>query len=145
MRSVVDGRLELTPKVEEHLDLCLDCRSCETACPSGVQYGRLIEPFRASQHESAAKAGRAVNKDWFHRFILYGLFPFPRRMRWALVPAALMQKLGLDRLLERSGLTKFLPVELRRMQRFLPRLVPGGPALPEFLPAIGPRRARVAP
>src|SRR6516162_10854821 len=35
MRSVVDGRLELGPRVEEHLDLCLDCRSCETACPSG--------------------------------------------------------------------------------------------------------------
>src|SRR5262249_4916911 len=45
MRSIVDGRLDLTPRVERHLDLCLDCRACETACPSGVQYGRLIEPF----------------------------------------------------------------------------------------------------
>src|SRR5476651_1147989 len=54
MRSVVDGRLELSPKVAGHLDLCLDCRSCETACPSGVQYGRLIEPFRASQRHAAA-------------------------------------------------------------------------------------------
>src|SRR5438445_684328 len=120
MRSVVDGRLELTPKVEKHLDLCLDCRSCETACPSGVQYGRLIEPFRASQHESAAKAGRAVNKDWFHRFILYGLFPFPRRMRWALAPAKVMQLLGIDRFLEATGLVRLLPQRLRRMQRFLP-------------------------
>jgi glycolate oxidase iron-sulfur subunit len=144
MRSVVDGRLELGPKVAEHLDLCLDCRSCETACPSGVQYGRLIEPFRASQRRADAKAGRAQNGDWFHRFILYGLFPFPARMRWALVPAALMQKLGVDRLLEKTGLTRLLPERLRRMQRFLPRLVPGGPALPEFLPAIGTRRARVA-
>ncbi len=144
MRSVVDGRLELGPRVEEHLDLCLDCRSCETACPSGVQYGRLIEPFRASQRNADAKAGRARNGDWFHRFILYGLFPFPRRMRWALVPAAFMQKLGLDRLLEKSGLTRLMPERLRRMQRFLPRLVPGGPALPQFLPAIGTKRARVA-
>src|SRR5882724_900087 len=125
MRSVVDGRLELSGKVSEHLDLCLDCRSCETACPSGVQYGRLIEPFRASQRNADAKAGRARNGDWFHRLILYGLFPFPTRMRWALVPAALMQKLGLDRLLESSGLTRLLPERLRRMQRFLPRLVPG--------------------
>src|SRR5882724_8771924 len=125
MRSVVDGRLELGPKVKEHLDLCLDCRSCETACPSGVQYGRLIEPFRASQRKADAAAGQARNGDWFHRFILYGLFPFPTRMRWALVPAALMQKLGLDRLLESSGLTRLLPERLRRMQRFLPRLVPG--------------------
>lgn len=144
MRSVVDGRLELTGKVQEHLDLCLDCRSCETACPSGVQYGRLIEPFRASQRTAEAATGLAKNKDWFHRFILYGLFPYPARMRLALAPMALMQALGIDRFLENSGIMKLLPERLRRMQRFLPRLVPGGPPLPEFLPAIGPRRARVA-
>src|SRR5438045_2091632 len=46
MRSVIDGALELDDTVKKHLDLCLDCRACETACPSGVQYGRLIEPFR---------------------------------------------------------------------------------------------------
>src|SRR5437764_11387436 len=46
MRSVTDGRLELNKEVRRHLDLCLDCRACESACPSGVQYGRLIEPFR---------------------------------------------------------------------------------------------------
>src|SRR6516165_5673564 len=78
MRSLVDGRLGLTAKVEEHLDLCLDCRSCETACPSGVQYGRLIEPFRASQRMAEAAAGAAKNSDWFHWLVLYGLFPFPR-------------------------------------------------------------------
>src|ERR1700730_8238320 len=93
MRSIVDGRLELSGKVEEHLDLCLDCRSCETACPSGVQYGRLIEPFRASQRAAEAAAGKAKNNDWFHRLILYGLFPFPGRMRWALLPAKVIQKL----------------------------------------------------
>src|SRR5213593_215129 len=46
MRALTDGRLELNEEVRGHLDLCLDCRACETACPSGVQYGRLIEPFR---------------------------------------------------------------------------------------------------
>jgi glycolate oxidase iron-sulfur subunit len=143
MRSVVDGRVELTPRVERHLDLCLDCRACETACPSGVQYGRLIEPFRASQRQVESAAGHPKNRDWFHRWILYGIFPFAHRMRWTLGPARIAQKLGLDRLAERTGLTKLLPVRLQRMQRLLPRLVPGGPALPEFLPAIGPRRARV--
>ena len=144
MRSVVDGRLDLTPRVEEHLDLCLDCRACETACPSGVQYGRLIEPFRASQRRADAARGVAKNDDWFHRFILYGLFPFPRRMRWALLPARVMQWLRIDRLMESTGMTRWLPQRLQRMQSFLPRLKAGGPRLPEFLPAIGPRRARVA-
>src|SRR5947209_11306970 len=48
MRAVTDGRLQASdPDVRRHLDLCLDCRACESACPSGVQYARLIEPFRA--------------------------------------------------------------------------------------------------
>ena len=46
MRAVTDARLALDAIVEKHLDLCLDCRACESACPSGVQYGKLIESFR---------------------------------------------------------------------------------------------------
>src|SRR5438093_75465 len=46
MRAVTDGRLDLNAEVRRHLDLCLDCRACESACPSGVQYSKLIEPFR---------------------------------------------------------------------------------------------------
>src|SRR5260370_16069913 len=41
-RAVTDGRAELTPEVRRHLDLCLECRRCETACPSGVPYGQII-------------------------------------------------------------------------------------------------------
>ncbi len=53
MRAVTDGRLELNHEVRRHLELCLDCRACETACPSGVHYGKLIEPFRvAMEHLS---------------------------------------------------------------------------------------------
>ena len=67
-----------------------------------------------------------------------------QRLRWALVPAKLMQVLKLDRFADRIGLTKLLPERLRRMQRLLPPLKPREPQLPEFLPAIGPKRARVA-
>lgn len=144
MRSVVDGRLELSEKVASHLDLCLDCRSCETACPSGVQYGRLIEPFRASQRRADRAAGRPANNDWFHKLVMYGLFPYANRMRLALLPAGIAQLLRLDVFAEKIGLTRLLPQKLQRMQRLLPKLKPGGPALPELLPAIGPRRARVA-
>src|SRR2546421_2708564 len=52
MRAVTDGRLELNDEVRRHLDLCLDCRACESACPSGVQYGKLIEPFRVHMQTS---------------------------------------------------------------------------------------------
>lgn len=144
MRSVVDGRLELTDNVRGHLDLCLDCRSCETACPSGVQYGRLLEPFRVEMQQTPEDSKEAPSgPDWFHRWILYGLFPSRRRMAWALTPARWMQRLRLDRVLEATGLTRLLPSRLRRMQQQLPQLQPGGPSLPARLPAIGERRATV--
>lgn len=143
MRAVTDGRLEMTDTVKRHLDLCLDCRSCETACPSGVQYGRLIEPFRVDMQKAEARRGNDSAKGWFNRWIMYGLFPYPERMRWALWPARMMQSLGLDRLAENTGLTRLLPQRLQRMQSQLPHLQPSMPRFPDFLPAIGPRRARV--
>ncbi|MBT5017780.1 heterodisulfide reductase-related iron-sulfur binding cluster [Planctomicrobium sp.] len=142
MRAVTDGRIELTDKVSRHLDLCLDCRSCETACPSGVEYGRLIEPFRVKMHQQPD--GQPAKPDWFHRWIMYGIFPYANRIRWTLVPARIMQALKLDLLMEATGLTKLLPQKLQRMQRLLPQLQPRGPELPEFLPAIGEKRATVA-
>jgi glycolate oxidase iron-sulfur subunit len=144
MRGVVDGRLELTGTVKRHLDLCLDCRSCETACPSGVQYGRLIEPFRVDMQAAEVRAGHDVTRGWFHRFILYGLFPYPNRLRWALLPARIAQALRLDRFAEATGLVKLLPKKLQRMQSLLPQLQPRAKRFPEILPAIGPKRARVA-
>src|SRR5438270_7767158 len=59
MRAVADGRLELGPGVREHLELCLDCRACESACPSGVQYGRMIEPFKIALQQTSTPADRA--------------------------------------------------------------------------------------
>lgn len=145
MRSVVDGRLDLTDKVKGHLDLCLDCRSCETACPSGVQYGRLLEPFRVDMQaeENSAQPGHP-KPDWFHRWIVHGLFPYRRRMAWALLPARVMQRLRIDRLLEKTRLTRLLPQRLRRMQNQLPKLQSSLPELPAVLPAIGEHRATVA-
>jgi glycolate oxidase iron-sulfur subunit len=144
MRAVTDGRLPLTENVSRHLDLCLDCRSCETACPSGVQYGRLIEPFRVEmQQRIPSRSGEQV-ASWFEKFILHGLFPYPDRVRWSLWPARLMQGLGLDRLSAAVGLNRLLPQPLQRMQRLLPKLGKPLPQLPEILPPHGPRRARVA-
>ena len=143
MRAVADGKLPLSDTVQRHLDLCLDCRSCETACPSGVQYGRLIEPFRAATQEQASLAGQDVTRSWFHRGILYGLFPYPNRMKWALAPARWAQRLGLDRLAETLGLFSLFPKKLRRMQRLLPPLPRPERALPVVLSAQGTKRARV--
>lgn len=143
MRAVTDNRLDLTPEVRRHLELCLDCRACETACPSGVQYGKLIEPFRVAMEQSA-EGMAAKSDDWFHRWILFGLFPYPDRLRLALAPARIAQALRLDRVAEALGLFKLLPSRLRQLAQTLPPRRSAEPQLPEFLPAIGPRRAKVA-
>jgi glycolate oxidase iron-sulfur subunit len=142
MRAVTDGRLNLTPQVRRHLERGLGCRACETACPSGVQYGRLIEPFRVAMQQSGD--GQAKPADWFHRWILFALFPYPDRMRRALVPARMAQRLGLPRMAEGLGLFRLLPSRLRQLVTMLPPLGRPEPALPESLPAKGTRRARVA-
>ncbi len=150
MRAVTDGRLELNDSVKRHLDLCLDCRSCETACHSGVQYGRLIEPFRVDMRrneprKSAADSGvkTAAGSGFIERTLLYRLFPYPRRMKAALAPARWLQRSGLDRLVDRSGLPRLLPEFVRRMYDQLPRLQPASAVMPTLLPAMGKRRARV--
>jgi glycolate oxidase iron-sulfur subunit len=141
MRAVTDGRLELNADVRRHLDLCLDCRACESACPSGVQYGKLIEPFRI---HIARAAPQSVNLGLLQRLLVFHVTPYVRRMRLALLPAGLMQQLGLDRLVEKLGVARLLPRSLRQINEMLPRLKPHYGRLPEILPAEGKRRARVA-
>jgi glycolate oxidase iron-sulfur subunit len=145
MRSVTDGRLELSREVVRHLDLCLDCRACETACPSGVQYGKLIEPFRVAMEQQGGAEQKSLKADdWFHKYILFGLFPYPDKLRKSLVPARIAQMLWLDKFVLATGLWRLLPPRLGRLVTMLPRLEKPLPALPEFLPAKGKRRARVA-
>ena len=144
MRAVRDGRLDLSHDVRRHLELCLDCRACETACPSGVQYGKLIEPFRIDMEQFGPEPAAAKSHDWFHKYILFGLFPYPDKLRKALVPARIAQKLGLEWLLVQTGLWRLLPTRLGRMATLLPKLEKPAAPLPAFLPAKGRRRARVA-
>jgi glycolate oxidase iron-sulfur subunit len=139
MRAVTDGRLALDEQVRNHLDLCLDCRACESACPSGVQYGKLIEPFRIHMAKDAPPS-----LGWLMRFLLFHVTPSAKRMRWALLPARLMQRTRLDRLITRIGLLRLMPRYLRQMHEMLPRLQPHYGKLPEVVPAEGKRRARVA-
>lgn len=141
MRAVTDGRIALDESVQKHLDLCLDCRACESACPSGVQYGKLIEPFRIHMQKTGTKPD---NLSWLQKFMLYNFTPYAGRMRLALAPARFAQWTGLDWLMTKLGMTYLLPPSLRQMHAMLPPLKAHYGSLPEVLPAEGPRRARVA-
>ncbi len=139
MRAVVDGRLAMAPAVREHLELCLDCRACETACPSGVKYGHMIEPFKIA----LANGAGGQESGLIERMLMRHLFPYRDRVRVALAPARLLQGLGVLDWTERVGLTRLLPGALRRMQALLPKLERSAGQPHEVLPAIGPKRARV--
>jgi glycolate dehydrogenase iron-sulfur subunit len=141
MRAVTDGRIELDAQVKRHLDLCLDCRACESACPSGVQYGKLIEPFRIHMERTGVNADEL---GWLRRFLLFKVTPYAGRMRLALAPARFMQWTGIDWLLRKIGFFRLLPRSLRQFHDLLPPLRRHYGKLPEVLPAEGKRRARVA-
>lgn len=141
MRGVIEGSIALDEVVKSHLDLCLNCRACETACPSGVQYGKLIEPFRVH----LTRTGQQVQRlPWIQRLVLRHVFPYRGRSRFLLGPVAWMQRWGLDRWLDRAGMLRLLPGSIRRLHQMLPPLSRHYGKLPEVMPAEGKRRARVA-
>ena len=122
MRALQAGRLAVDDASVRHIDLCLGCRACEVACPSGVQYGGLLEQTRdyIERHHS-----RSAYQTFLRRFVIERLFPVPWRMKLAIAPARLVKRLGLQRI---------MPAALRDPLRLLPDEI-NSSELPEFSPA----------
>jgi glycolate oxidase iron-sulfur subunit len=137
MRGVAEGRIPLGAAVAEEAYLCLGCRACETACPSGVEYGAMLELTRAEVEEARLRRGPAK---WLERFALRQLVTRPRRLRWLVDALAVAQRLGLDRLA-----LALAPRRLRELGDLLPAAPPRSARrpLPEIVPASGERRGRV--
>jgi glycolate dehydrogenase iron-sulfur subunit len=113
MKALAEGRLELDSDAVRHLDLCLGCRGCETACPSGVRYGRLIENARGfveSHHR------RAIGER-LRRRAINSIFPYPSRLRAMLAPVRMLERAGL-----RPALARMMPRAMRRWLELLPPL-----------------------
>src|SRR5712691_12630032 len=88
MRAVAEGRLGLTDTFARHLDLCLGCRACETACPSGVPFGELLEAARAQLERRRVRARESAHAtlEW-----ALSIFPHPDRLGALLWPLRLYQ------------------------------------------------------
>ncbi len=119
MKGLADGVIEPTEAVRAHLDLCLDCRACETACPSGVVYHELIEETRAKLPPATPPS----LIDRFVAFMFYRVFPYPTRLKLAMLPPRLLQKIGVWRPLMRT-VQRWLPAKLDKMQQMLPQTGP---------------------
>ncbi len=142
MVQVAEGKMPISPSYVEHIDLCLACRACETACPSGVQYGRLVE---AARTEIEAQRKRPLPVEWFRNLIFRHVLP----SRFALDVAGgglyLYQASGLQKLLRSSGIFRILG-PLGRIEALAPSA-----EIPFFFrnigkvfPAAGTQRYRVA-
>jgi len=136
----VAGGAPISPSYIEHIDLCLACRGCETACPSGVEYGRLVEAARAEIEDK-------IKRPWRERFIRWLVFrrllPSRRNLEIAGALLKLYEGSGLKRL---AALPGILPARLREVEALSPEI-----ETPFFfayygktLPAEGERRHRVA-
>ncbi|HEX5066508.1 MAG TPA: (Fe-S)-binding protein [Myxococcota bacterium] len=138
MRGVAEGRIPLADAVADEAYLCLGCRACETACPSGVRFGSMLERLRHEVEKAGMRSGLARALE---RFALRHVVPHRRRLRAAVDLLGLAQRLGLVALASRVG-----PRALRDAPALLPQVPPrrARAPLPEHVPAEGAQRGRVA-
>jgi glycolate dehydrogenase iron-sulfur subunit len=143
IKSLAEGRIGLTDSTVEHLSLCLDCRACETVCPAGVPYGRLIEAAKAEIERT--RPGGLLRRAfrWANFGLLLGR---PRALAAAAAALRFYQAAGVQRFVRRTGLVRLLPGTLPAWEALLPTVPRASERAPlsPYTPAEGPRRGRVA-
>ena len=128
MKEVLENAVELEEALP-FIDNCLGCVACVTACPSGVAFGELITPFRAFSEE---RRERSISQRLFRSLIMETL-PYPSRFRFLAILGSFARPFR-----------ALLPKALRTPLDLLPQTLPKASPLPDFYPAKGSRRGRVA-
>ncbi len=138
-RGLRDGRIAVTGEVAEHFDRCLGCLACVPACPSGVRYGVVL----AEARDRVEAAGLRPLGERLRRAVIFGLFPYPARLRALVVLLLAYSKSGLQWLLRHTLLRLFPGVA--RLEALLPPVSVAclSESVPERTPAAGAPRARV--
>lgn len=116
IKQVAEGTLPLEAAVDP-VFTCLDCRACETVCPSGVPVGHLIEMSRGQIHAARTQAQKQSRRE---RWMLRGLFSHPKRLRLAGNILRFYQVSGLRQLARSVGALKLLPSHLQEIEAGLP-------------------------
>jgi glycolate oxidase iron-sulfur subunit len=140
MKKALEGQAPLDQRFQLHMDNCLGCMACMTACPSGVQYSKLIEDTRAQVERNIPRS----TDDNFFRTMLFWTFPYAGRLRLIALPMLVYQRSGLQWLVRATGVLKLLPKRMAAMEALLPR-VPGSlfRRLPRQVAAKATARRRV--
>ncbi|MFE3972905.1 MULTISPECIES: (Fe-S)-binding protein [unclassified Peribacillus] len=143
MKAVADGVIGPDRGVERSLSLCLGCRACEPVCPSGVEYGHLLEEARDIIHQNKK---HSLPVKTIRKAVFSGLFPHQERMQAMTGLLGFYQRSGLQYLARKMGVLNMLPDNLATMEKVLPK-VPKKSAMknrPTELPAIGTALKKVA-
>jgi glycolate oxidase iron-sulfur subunit len=140
MKKSTQGEAALDQRFRLHMDNCLGCMACMTACPSGVQYDKLIEDTRAQVERNIP---RPVADSLFRK-LLFATFPYANRLRLIAVLMLLYQRSGLRRIVRATGVLRLLPKRMAAMESLLPR-VPANlfKRLPSHIAAASAPRGRV--
>ena len=142
MRGLRTGQMPMTPTVVAHFDRCLGCMACVTACPSGVRYDVLIEETRAY----VERKYRRGFWDRLHRWMIFQVFPYPRRLRAMAAFLLVYVWTGMRWLVRHTGVLKLVPSRMRQLEELQPPVTLRSvfSQLPARVPAAGERRMRVA-
>ncbi len=134
IKEAAEGKLPLDESVIDPVFTCLDCRACETVCPSGVQVGSLIETARGQAHAAYPPVGRAGTVE---RIFLRGVFPHRSRLRAIGKFIRFYQRSGLRTVVRKTGALSVLPHAAREMEAVIPEIAAdmAVDALPERIPA----------
>src|SRR5262245_31010498 len=119
VKSLAEGRIGLSDSTIRHLSLCLDCRACETVCPAGAPYGRLIEAAKAEIERQRPGGWLRRAFRWLNFGLLLGQ---PRALALAAAGLRAYQMTGLQTLVRNSGVLRLLPGTLPAWDALLPRL-----------------------
>jgi glycolate oxidase iron-sulfur subunit len=118
MKKSAQGEAPLDKSFGLHMDNCLGCMACMTACPSGVQYNKLIEDTRAQVERNIPRTA----DDRLFRKLLFATFPYAGRLRLLALPMLIYQRSGLQKLVRATGLLRLLPKRMAAMESLLPRV-----------------------
>lgn len=119
MKGVVDGLIEPDEDVKRSIDLCLGCRACEPVCPSGVNFGHLLEQARDAIYQTNKQS---LSEKAMRSIFFTNMFPYPNRMIGAVGLLGFYQRSGIQKVARSSGIMNFLPETMRTMEKVLPRV-----------------------
>lgn len=138
MRAFDEGRAKITDTFVEHMFRCLDCRACETACPSGVHFGHMMEEMR----------GRIVDErpaHWIAKLMLKHVFPYPWRFQVASRMLQLYRVTGIQSFIRSTGLMERIAPDMAAAEALMPEIgMERGVTLDTHYPAEGKKQGTVA-